>query len=119
MYNAILEEIQFKVYSDAYRYVIEINDVKLLVEKYIQYEKANITIDLANPYRYNIINIVSILEKLLNKKAKYELVDKRDEYLLDLRMSNLFLEKYNINVGFGEEYLYQKLKEKIKRQKIW
>ena len=67
IYNCILDDEEFKLYSDAYRYVIEINDLKLLVEKYVAFSNSNIVVDLANNYKYKVLDIVEIFENLLNK----------------------------------------------------
>lgn len=113
LYNSIQNETEFQVYSDAYRYVIDINDLKLLVEIYVKQDNANIVIDVANPYKYKVTEIVSIFEELLDKKAKYEIINKKDDYILDLSSLKLFLEQYNLNLHFGEQYLYKKLQKKV------
>lgn len=113
LYEAIVNEESFKVYSQAYRYVIEIGDVRKLTEAYLQHHKACVTVDLANPYRYKVTQIVEIFEKLLGKKALYELVEKEDQYTLDLSDMLEFMNKFGINMDFGEEYLTKKLTEKI------
>jgi len=118
LYEAIINEDSFKVYSQAYRYVIEINDVRKLVEAYLQYYEGCITVDLANPYRYKVMQIVEIFERLLDKKALYELVEKEDQYTLDLSDMLEFMNKFGIEMDFWEEYLTKKLTEKIKDVRI-
>lgn len=113
LYEAIVNEESFKVYSQAYRYVIEIGDVRKLTEAYLQHHEACVTVDLANPYRYKVTQIVEIFEKLLGKKALYELVEKEDQYTLDLSGMLEFMNQYRIETDFGEGYLTKKLTEKI------
>jgi len=117
LYEAIINEEFFKVYNQAYRYVIEIDDVRKLVEAYLQHHEDCITVDLANPYRYKVMQIVEIFEKLLGKKALLELVEKEDQYTLDLSDMLGFVKKFGIEIDFGEEYLGKKLMEKIKTNK--
>ncbi len=112
-YNAIKENKRFKVYDDAYRYVIEINDVRLLVERIIEMENPGITINIANYYRYHVKEIINALEQLLNKKANYELMKVSDKYLLNLDRLRVFMENNNIDLRFGKDYLLNKLKDKI------
>jgi nucleoside-diphosphate-sugar epimerase len=113
IYKSIENNHKFNVYSEAYRYVIEINDVRKIVKAYLVYHDNCITIDIANFYRYKVLDIVKIFEKLLNKNANYEIVEKEDKYILDLTALELFIKKYEIDISFGKEYLTNKLKEKL------
>lgn len=113
IYFSIIENRKFKLYNEAYRYVIEINDIKLLVEKYLLYSNSCITIDLANPHRYKVLDIVKTFEILLDKKANYDLIDKDDGYILNLRELEKFINKNNLNINFSKNYLKIKLEEKL------
>lgn len=113
IYNSIKDDKEFNLYDEAYRYVIEINDVKILVEKYLTYSDSCITIDLSNTYRYKVLDIVNILETLLNKKAKYALIEKKDGYILDLSDLKNFMKKNKIKINFSENYLKEKLAQKV------
>ncbi|MDK9694693.1 MAG: NAD(P)-dependent oxidoreductase, partial [Sulfurimonas sp.] len=93
LYEAIINGDKFNVYSGAYRYVIEIEDVRKLVEAYLNYSEPNIVVDIANTYRYNILEVVSILERLLGKKAIYDVIEKSDEYVLDLSRVQDFIKR--------------------------
>jgi len=114
IYNSIMNDEEFILYSDAYRYVIEMSDLVKLVNMYLQYHKPKITIDLANPYNYKVSEIVEIFEELLGKKSKYKILNKEDKYLLDLKAQNNFIEKYKIKVYFSKSYLRNKLLVLIK-----
>lgn len=112
-YKAIIHQHQFNVYDQAYRYVIEIRDLKMLVDKYILESSDNTTIDFANPYRYSVLDLVKSFEDLLGMKAKYNLVEKEDAYLLNLDDMNSFIENHNIKLEFGKEYFERKIKQKL------
>lgn len=112
IYKAIEHNHKFNIYDEAYRYVIEINDVRKLVENYLDNDGC-ITIDLANPYRYKVLDIVQIFEKLLAKKAYYEVIQKEDKYTLDLTSLEKFVKEKKIDIDFGKEYLIKKLREKL------
>lgn len=113
IYNSIVNDRKMELYSQAYRYVIDIEDVKILVQRYIEHGNKNIILDLANPWRYKVLDIVNILETLLHKKAIYEIVEKQDKYELNLALLQKFIEHNSIDVGFGKEYLYKKLQNRI------
>ncbi len=113
IYNSIVDEKPFNVYSDAYRYVIEIDDVRVLVESYLKYSESCITVDLANPFRYKIQDIVNVISTLVGKQANYTLIKKVDKYYLDLSNMNDFIKENHIKVSFGSKYLQDKLSKKI------
>lgn len=113
IYKSIKHGEKFNVYDEAYRYVIEMNDLNLIAGKYLMGQQPCITVDIANNYKYKVIDIVGIFEKLLNKKAHYELIKKEDQYDLDLSHLERFIEEKKIDVEFGEHYLISKLKEKL------
>jgi len=101
--ESIINEKNFKVYDDAYRYLIHLEDVKILVLAYLNFSQP-VCVDLANPYRYKVIDIVRDLESVLGKIASYHLVHKTDKYTLDLAEMIGFMNLHNIEIGFGEDY---------------
>lgn len=110
IYKAIEHNHHFNVYSEAYRYVIEINDVKQIVESFLKYHStSSICMDIGNPYRYSVLEIVSILESLLKKKAKFNLIDQSDQYELDFQTMKRFIKQYGVNIDFHQDYLLNKL----------
>lgn len=113
IYESILHDKQLNIYNNAYRYVIEIEDVKKLIKTFLKFSHSCITIDLANPYRYKVSEIVEIFEKLLNKKASYTVIQKEDQYELELDDMLDFIKKHSLDFEFGKKYLEKKLKEKI------
>lgn len=113
IYYSIVNSNKFNLYDKAYRYVIEISDVKILVESYLKFSNSCIVIDLANPYRYKVLDIVKTFEKLLNRRAIYEVIDKRDSYRLDLSIMNEFIYRNNLKIKFGKNYLENKLQNRL------
>jgi len=116
LYESILNGDKFNIYSGAYRYVIEIEDVRKLVESYLEHHPVQLIVDLANPYRYNIMELVEIFEKLLGKKAIYEMVQKDDQYLLDLSSLENFVLENKLNIQFGHNYFENKLQKLLKQE---
>ncbi len=113
LFYAVKNREKFTLYDDAYRYVIEINDVKRLVEAFLAFSNPNIIIDLANNYRYSLFEIITVIEDILHEKAIFSTESKSDKYELDLSRLYEFVQKNNVNIDFGKDYLYNKLKEKI------
>lgn len=113
IYHSIKNDQEFKIYSDAYRYVVEIKDVKKFVDSYLIDGCLCSTIDVSNPYRYKVLDIVETFENLMNKKANVVIVRKQDKYILDFRKLYSFIEQSNIDIKFGENYLKDKLRERI------
>lgn len=115
-YKSIQQQQQFNIFDEAYRYVIEIKDVKKLVKAYLEFSNQCNIVDLANPYRYKVFDIVKILEQLLEKKAVYQILEKEDKYRLDFSQMKDFIKAHSIHMAFGPDYLFNKLKEKIKQR---
>jgi len=113
IYKSIEHNHKFNIYDEAYRYVVETNDARKLVEAYLTCHDSCMTVDIANPYRYKVLDIVQIFEKLLNKKAHYEVVQKEDKYLLDMTTLKNFVIEKELDIEFGKEYLIKKLREKL------
>jgi len=118
LYESIKYQKKFQIYDEAYRYVIEINDVRIIVEEFINNSKTNITVDIANPFRYKVIDIVSAFEELLDKKALYDIIKKEDKYILDLTELISFINKNSINVNFDRDYLKNHLASKLMTKMI-
>jgi len=113
-YESILRNQPFNIFNEAYRYVIEIKDVKKLVQNFLEFSDDSKIVDLANPHRYRVFEIVNILEQLLDKKAVYQILQKEDKYRLDFSDMEGFIKEHSIQMTFGPDYLFNKLKEKIK-----
>lgn len=113
-YYSILEGNKFELSDEAYRYVIDIEDMYFLINSLIKVIPPGVVLDIANPYRYNVRQIISILEKILNKKANYTLIKKNDGYKLNFTKLEKILNKHNIIFNdSGENYLEKKLKKRI------
>jgi len=111
LYKCLVHDHYFNVYSDAHRYVIEIHDVKKIVESYLSFSQSCIVVDIANPYRYSVLDIVNILEQLLQKNAKYSIIEKTDKYILEFEDMKKFIQQCKVSVDFNENYLFNHLKK--------
>lgn len=113
LYMQIANGETFSIYNDAHRYVVEIEDVVTFVCEYLKVKPSVRVIDVANMYRYSIMEIVEILEELTGRKAHYDVVEKSDHYTLDLTSMERFLEEHHLDLGFSKGYLFVKLKQQF------
>lgn len=118
IYNAVVDSKEFVVYNGAYRYVIDIEDLKVIVDFLISEKKPkSYTIDIGNYKKYSILEIVETIEKLVKKKGKYKLVDKNDEHDLSFLGLKDILQKTDIGIGFSKDYFECKFKNRLKNIK--
>lgn len=113
LYNNIVNNKQILIYDKAYRYVIEIEDLVALVMKYLEVSSSQVIVDLANPYRYSVMEIVNILEVITGKKSVYKIIKKDDSYYLNLDSLEEFIIKNNLDIQFSKFYLANKLCKQI------
>lgn len=113
IYTKVMRDEPFSIFSDAHRYVIDIEDVVTFVVAYVNAKPELDTIDVANTYRYPVKEIVKTVEQLTGKAAKYDVVQKEDFYELDLEKTESFVNKFNLDLGFGSSYLSEKLSKRF------
>lgn len=83
LYNNIISEKPFEVRKDAKRYLIDVDDVRVVVSNILADEwYTNKIVDVAL-FQYSILDIVHVLEKITWKKPIYSLVDKWWSYNID------------------------------------
>ncbi len=116
--NYLVEKIRtgesFQLWKYATRYLIEVNDLRIIMESLVHERSLlNQRIDIANPYRYTVEEIVKDISIYMNKKANYILCDKEDSYLLNLELFLNFCKKKKLDIDFGKKYLSNKLKNII------
>lgn len=109
LFNHIIEYKRFTISNAAYRYVIHMDDLYSITKELFHQNIKSQTIDVANTYRYSVIDIVKILEDLLNIKARYDIVEIEDGYFLDLTDMEVIIKTMDKNIEFGERYLYKKI----------
>lgn len=117
IYHKIKNQEEFSLFDNAYRYVIDVKDLKIIVETAFKYQKKNTIIDIANPYKYKVIEIVALIEKLCGIQANYQLIEKTDEYTLDLAVIKNLILQNNLSLDFGENYLELRLMNYIEHNK--
>lgn len=84
---------------DIERNIIDISDVKEIVDMIIQQENSasNKIINIANKNNIPVIKLVHKIEKLLNKKAIYTILEKNGKFEIDTKSIFDALNQLNIN----------------------
>jgi len=104
LYRAISENIRFPLWQNAYRNIIDIDDIKKIADIFIKDSLAQgSTINIANPFMISMHELVKIFENLLHKKAKYDLVNKGSDFKIDTAISKSVAQKLKIN--FEDRYI--------------
>lgn len=111
--NSILDEKEIMVWQNAYKNLIDVKDVKYMVEFLINNEDKNKTINLINKNYYSVIAIIKTLESCLYKNANIKLIDKgfKPEYSrlkilddLDINFDGNYLKK-SIVTNYSNELI--------------
>lgn len=95
---------KFDLWKGSFRNIIDIEDVVTLCSYFISKDECmNRIINVANPTNYSVENIVYELEKVLNKKADFNLINKISIPQIDTQE---VVQAANIlKLHFGKKYL--------------
>jgi nucleoside-diphosphate-sugar epimerase len=104
LYARIYRSEKFNLWSNAKRNIIDVDDiVSIALQLIANKSEQNTTFNIANSVNYLMIDIVSVMENILNKRAIYDLVERGSEYNIDTSEISSFLMK--TNVKFDDDYL--------------
>jgi nucleoside-diphosphate-sugar epimerase len=104
LYAKIARSEAFSLWRNAKRNIIDIDDIASMVRQMIEDKAArNITINIANPVSYAMTDIVSVMERVISKRAIYDVVERGSEYPIDVTPMLAVLNK--TSVKFGADYL--------------
>ncbi len=98
---SILENRELDIWENAYKNLIDIDDIYTIVDYYIRQKiELNSIVNVINPNLYSVVEIVETIEKLLNKKAKQKRIARgfKPEYEQNNNISRL-------NIDFNNNYL--------------
>jgi nucleoside-diphosphate-sugar epimerase len=94
----------FNLWLDAYRNIIDIDDVVKLSQQAIESSLfENTSINIANPNNYKINEIVEEMEALIGKSAIYKDIKKGSKYEIDIRPIKSLIT--SLKIDFGPDYL--------------
>jgi len=94
----------FNLWMKTKRNIIDIDDVVAIAGQFIADDsKRNVTINIANPTSYSMIDIASAMARAVGKRAIYYPVERGSEYTIDASAILPVLER--AGVKFGSDYL--------------
>ncbi|OGS93135.1 MAG: NAD-dependent dehydratase [Gallionellales bacterium RBG_16_56_9] len=106
LYARISRSEAFQLWGKAKRNIIDVDDVAAIARQLIADNSArNITLNIANPASYPMTDIVSAMERVVGKRAIYDVVERGSEYPIDTGAILPALDK--AAVKFGDDYLEQ------------
>jgi len=94
----------FDLWLDAYRNIIDIDDVIKLSQQVIESSLfENTSINIANPNNYQITEIVKEMEAIIGKSAIYKDIKKGSKYEIDIQPIKSLIT--SLKIDFGPDYL--------------
>ncbi len=102
LYACISRSEAFSLWLNAKRNIIDVEDVVSIAQCLIEDKAArNITINIANPISYSMTDIVSAMEKVVGKRAIYNIDERGSEYAIDTSTILPLLDKAAVKFGDG------------------
>jgi len=117
LFNKIKREESFQLHSNAFRYLIDIEDVYLIISPILKKKVSTnsiLNIALSSPIR--VIDIVKFFENIIGKKSKCELTNKGARYNVNNTELLSLLPKIGFNNPSSDYYetaIYKYFKNKI------
>ena len=106
----IVEEKKFVLWKNAYRYILDVEDMYKICSFIIENKLfLNNSINISYEKADSVVDIVKAIEKIFEKKAKYELVEKGSNIEIDTSMIENIRNKLKITKP-DIEYLIRKYK---------
>ena len=109
----IREDGEIKVWKNAWRYVIDVEDVVKIVSVLLQQGVPRPrVINVANPVSIPIYILIQNIESVLKRVAKTTFVSKGSHYEIDT--TEMLIAAASANVHFGEDYILKVIKKYYK-----
>ncbi|MFY7786359.1 MAG: NAD-dependent epimerase/dehydratase family protein [Thermoflexibacteraceae bacterium] len=105
----IQHHLPFKLWKNAYRNILGIEDIQKLVGYLLQQPQLshNQIINIANPTSYAVIDIVKAMEIFFQHPAHYEMIDKGVRFEIDTSLVQSIAPQ--LNIAFDNQYIYRLL----------
>ena len=104
LYARISRSESFQLWRNAKRNIIDVEDVAAISRQLISDNTLrNVTINIANPTNYPMMDIVHAMEKAVGKRAVYKILERGSGYPIDIRM--MFPAIDAAGVKFSNDYL--------------
>lgn len=105
IHTQILLESRLTLWKNAWRNIIDVDDIVGIAEYMIREPNLSYmceVINIASPSPISILNLVEIFERLMNKKAHYDLIERGDHYNIDIESALCVANK--LGIEFGSDY---------------
>jgi nucleoside-diphosphate-sugar epimerase len=110
LYAHIARSEAFQLWSKAKRNIIDVDDVVTLSSQLIADDKCRkSTVNVANPVCYPMGDIIMTMEKVVGKRAIYQVVDRGTAYPIDTQFILPMIDKSGIE--FDDSYLERVIKK--------
>lgn len=104
LYARISRSESFMLWRKAKRNIIDVDDVVAIAHELLaDTSMRNVTLNIANPTSYPMIDIVHAMERVAGKQAIYDIAERGSGYLIDIGMIRPILDKTAIR--FDDNYL--------------
>jgi len=102
--HKIKNQEPLEVFSNATRNIIDVDDIQKIASYIIDKNlmKNNI-LNICSPQKSFVLDIVKIFEDILHKKANYKLINKGENFDIDVKFSTEIAKK--LNILFHTDYL--------------
>lgn len=102
LYARISRSESFNLWSKAKRNIIDVTDAASIAQQIIADDSLrNTTLNVANVVNYPMVDIVRAMERVVGKRAVYEVVERGSEYFIDTSAILPVLEKAGVEFGNG------------------
>ena len=109
LYTSIRDDERFQLWRNAYRYIIDVDDVSAVASYLIDRDEyVNRIINVAS-CRFSIFEIVRALENVTQRSAIYTELDKGASYNIDCYEAHKVARLFNIR--FGDTYLHRVIRK--------
>lgn len=108
IYHHLMNNIPFDVWTNTNRNLIDVEHLAAMTDYYLKNYAVNTTAFMVNPVDIPIKEVVLVFERLLKKKANYDLVAKGDYYLSDKTFAKEAFAALRIDENNYVERLVQK-----------
>lgn len=109
-YFHLKEKQHFQVWNHAYRNIIDVDDTFTIVDNILRrHNFENEITNIANPHNCSALEIVQTMEKLLDWKGDYDIVEKSTFPTIDVEKIQPIIEQLSIN--FGADYLQELIRK--------
>jgi nucleoside-diphosphate-sugar epimerase len=102
LYARVARSEEFSLWRHAKRNIIDVVDVVAITQCLLEDVTArNSTINVANPINYSMMYIVSAMEKVVGKRAIYNILDRGSDYAIETGKIQSLVDKTNVKFGDG------------------